>query len=247
MKHKIHAVIFDLDGTLADSETIYRQSERWLCEDLGLPFLGESSDNFVGVSTTEYMQWFRREYRICTSAEQLCEMQTRLFLEYGVPQVEPFRPVVDFVKYLFREHWQEAQIPVPMGVASGSDKQIILALLQKFGIRAYFQNILSSSEVGSGKSKPAPDVFIECARQLGTAPQHCLVLEDSVPGVQAAQNADMPVIAIDSQEANDRVSNEIQEAKAQLAILQTANLFFENMQAFSIAQILQCFSIEAKP
>ena len=240
MKHKIHAVIFDLDGTLADSETIYRQSERWLCEDLGLPFLGESSDDFVGVSTAEYMQWFCREYRIHNSVEQLCEMQTRLFLERGIPQVEPFRPVVDFAKYLFREHGQESQIPISMGVASGSDKQIILALLQKFGIRTYFQSILSSSEVGSGK--PAPDVFMECAAQLGAAPQHCLVLEDSVPGVQAAQNAGMPVIAIDSlgHGANS-------EAKAQLAILQSANLFFENMQTFRIEQILQHFRIQEKP
>ena len=241
MKRKIHAVIFDLDGTLADSEPTYRESERWLCEALGLPFLGESSDDFVGVSSAEYMEWFRSTYGIRTSAEQLCEMQTRLFLERGVPQVEPFPPVVEFVQYLSDK--------TPLGVASGSDKRIILALLQKFSITQYFQSVLSSSEVGSGKSKPAPDVFIECAGRLGAAAQHCLVLEDSVPGVQAAQSAGMPVIAVDSLATNNGAGKNRKEdnIRTQLAILQSADLFFKDMQSFSTAQILQHFTIQEKP
>ena len=125
-------------------------------------------------------------------------------------------------------------------------KKIILALLQKFGISPYFQSILSSSEVGSGKSKPAPDVFIECAGQLGTAPRHCLVLEDSMPGVLAAQNAGMPVIAMDSLGLGTNNGANQSTEKSPLAILQSANLFFRDMQSFSIAQILQHFAIQSK-
>ncbi len=236
MPPQIQAVIFDLDGTLADSEPIYRQSERWLAESLGVDFQPESPDRFIGLSTAEYMQWFRREYRLELSVQQLCDLQTRVFLEQGIHHVQPFLPTVDFLKSLHSKQ-------IPLGLASGSEKEIIRALLGQLDLESYFKVALSSSEVGSGKSKPAPDVFLECARQLAMAPQHCLVLEDSVPGMLAARSAGMRVLTIDSQPPTDPDSPGFAQETERLRALQKADLFFPDMRDFDPAHILQHFEI----
>ncbi|WGK68233.1 HAD family phosphatase [Candidatus Haliotispira prima] len=229
----IHAVIFDLDGTLANSEPVYRQSERWLAEYLELPFGTESANSFIGLSTQEYMEWFRSEYNIQMNVQELCRLQTRLFLERGIRDVRPFHKVTDFLQSLHTKQ-------ILLGLASGSEKEIIRAIIRELDIETCFHTILSSSEVGEGKSKPAPDVFLECAGRLGVPAQYCLVLEDSVPGMQAARAAGMQVITINSQPQKD---TDFEQETQRLAALQNADVFFPNPEEVDASHILRHFHI----
>ncbi|MFC7439748.1 HAD family hydrolase [Laceyella putida] len=82
----------------------------------------------------------------------------------------------------------------PLAVASGSSAAIIGSVLKQTGLQTYFDVVLSSEEVPRGK--PAPDVFLEAAKRLGVAPEHCVVMEDSQYGVEAAKAAGMGCVAI---------------------------------------------------
>lgn len=83
---------------------------------------------------------------------------------------------------------------VPMAVASGSSHQAITAILTGTGLDAHLRTVLSADEVDHGK--PAPDVFLEAARRLGTPPARCVVVEDAAPGAAAADAAGMRCIAV---------------------------------------------------
>ncbi len=234
MKQEIHAVIFDLDGTLANSEPVYRQTEHWLAEHLNVAFAEQGPNDFVSVSTEEYMECLRQHHELDIPTEELCKLQTRLFLKKGIEKVRPFNPTIDFLKSL---HINQ----IPSGLASDSEKEIIQAILRQLRLEPYFQVTLSSCEVGSGKPKPAPDVFLECARQLKIAPGFCLVLEDSVVGMRAAKSAGMAVITIDSQPpATNSRKNQY------LAELRQADLHFACMEEFNLMPILNQFDIRRR-
>ncbi len=83
---------------------------------------------------------------------------------------------------------------VPMAVASSSTARLIASVLRRFTLEDRFHAVVSGDSVA--QQKPAPDIFLCAAEALGTAPEHCVVLEDSVAGVRAAIAAGSPVIAV---------------------------------------------------
>jgi HAD superfamily hydrolase (TIGR01509 family) len=85
---------------------------------------------------------------------------------------------------------------VPKAVASNAEPQNIDFVLDKFDLRRYFSVTVNGMQVA--RPKPFPDVFLEAARQLKTAPEHCIVFEDSPTGVQAALAAGMRVVGVET-------------------------------------------------
>jgi beta-phosphoglucomutase-like phosphatase (HAD superfamily) len=83
-----------------------------------------------------------------------------------------------------------------MAVASGSSPEAITAVLSGTGLDSWFGTAVSADEVANGK--PAPDVFLEAARRLGVSPGDCVVVEDAVPGAEAAHAAGMRCVAVPS-------------------------------------------------
>lgn len=83
---------------------------------------------------------------------------------------------------------------IPLGVASSSSRRWVQGWLEQLGIYSFFSAVVCRTD--GFPVKPAPDLFLETARQLNTSPQHCLVFEDSLNGVTAAHNAGMRCIAI---------------------------------------------------
>ena len=83
---------------------------------------------------------------------------------------------------------------ITMGMATSNHMSLIEAVLENHGIRSYFDCIITACDVKKGK--PAPDVYLEAARQLGADPGRCLVFEDIVPGLLAGKNAGMTVCAV---------------------------------------------------
>ncbi|GAA2505536.1 HAD family phosphatase [Streptomyces gobitricini] len=182
------AVIFDLDGTLVDSEPNYYEAGRRLLAHHGVTDFGwERHTDFIGIGTRETLEILKEEYGLDAPIEELLAGKNRHYLELARAATEVFPEMRAFVELLHASG-------VPMAVASGSSRAAIEAVLGGTGLDAYLTTLVSAEEVERGK--PAPDVFLEAARRLGVEPEHCVVLEDAPPGAAAAEAAGMRCIAV---------------------------------------------------
>jgi HAD superfamily hydrolase (TIGR01509 family) len=182
------SVIFDLDGTLVDSEPNYYESGRRTLERHGVPgFTWEEHSRFIGIGTLETLEVLRERYGIGAPVEQLLAEQNAAYLELARARTEAYPQMRALVERLHADG-------VPMAVASGSSREAIDAVLSGTGLDARLTTVVSAEEVAHGK--PAPDVFLEAARQLGADPADCVVVEDAAPGAQAAHAAGMGCVAV---------------------------------------------------
>jgi HAD superfamily hydrolase (TIGR01509 family) len=182
------AVIFDLDGTLVDSEPNYYEAGRQTLAEHGVPdFTWTDHERYVGISTQETVTRWKSLYGLRASVPELLADKNRRYLELARSATRAYPEMRKFVELLAGEG-------VPMAVASGSSPEAIDAILAGTGLDAYLRTTVSADEVAHGK--PAPDVFLEAARRLGADPADCVVLEDAAPGAAAAHAAGMRCIAI---------------------------------------------------
>lgn len=179
------SVIFDLDGTLVDSEPNYYEASRALLTDHG--FTWEDNARYVGISTGETLGLWQERYGLTAPRSELLDDLNRRYLELARADTPAYPEMRKFVELLATEG-------VPMAVASGSSPEAITAILAGTGLDAYLRTVVSADEVERGK--PAPDVFLEAARRLGAHPADCVVLEDAAPGAAAAHAAGMRCIAV---------------------------------------------------
>ncbi|MFJ8857701.1 HAD family hydrolase [Streptomyces sp. NPDC102451] len=181
-------VLFDLDGTLVDSEPNYYEAGRRLLARYGVRDFGwDDHARFIGIGTRETLTVLRAEYGIEAPVDELLAGKNALYLELAGTSTTVFPEMRTLVGRLYEDG-------VPMAVASGSSRAAIAATLAVTGLDAYLPLYVSAEEVAQGK--PEPDVFLEAARRLGVAPDSCVVLEDAVPGVRAAHAAGMRCVAI---------------------------------------------------
>ncbi|WP_280912767.1 HAD family phosphatase [Streptomyces sp. SAI-208] len=182
------AVIFDLDGTLVDSEPNYYEAGRRTLAEHGVPdFTWADHQRYVGISTRETVTRWKSLYGLRASVAELLADKNRRYLELARTATRVYPEMRKFVELLAGEG-------VPMAVASGSSPEAIDAILAGTGLDAYLRTTVSADEVAHGK--PAPDVFLEAARRLGARPADCVVLEDAAPGAAAAHAAGMRCIAV---------------------------------------------------
>ncbi|MET9668856.1 HAD family phosphatase [Streptomyces sp. NPDC006475] len=182
------SVIFDLDGTLVDSEPNYYEAGRRLLAEYGVTDFGwERHTDFIGIGTRETLEALREEYTISAPVEELLAGKNRHYLALAAASTDVYPQMRRFVELLHGEG-------VPMAVASGSSRAAIEAVLAATGLDAFLTTLVSAEEVERGK--PEPDVFLEAARRLGAEPADCVVLEDAPPGAAAAHAAGMRCIAI---------------------------------------------------
>ncbi|MEU0005874.1 HAD family phosphatase [Streptomyces sp. NPDC006314] len=182
------SVIFDLDGTLVDSEPNYYEASRQTLAEQGVPdFTWTEHESYVGISTLESVAIWRERYGLRASVQELLDATNRRYLALARTRTRAYPEMRKFVELLAAEG-------VPMAVASGSSPEAIAAILAGTGLDAFLRTAVSADEVPHGK--PAPDVFLEAARRLGAGPGDCVVLEDAAPGAAAAHAAGMRCIAI---------------------------------------------------
>ncbi|MEU1405956.1 HAD family phosphatase [Streptomyces sp. NPDC005728] len=182
------AVIFDLDGTLVDSEPNYYEAGRQTLAEHGVPdFTWAEHESYVGISTLETVAIWRERYGLSAPVDELFDATNRRYLELARTHTQTYPEMQKFVELLAAED-------VPLAVASGSSPEAIEAILAGTGLDTFLRTAVSADEVAHGK--PAPDVFLEAARRLGADPADCVVLEDSAAGAAAAHAAGMRCIAV---------------------------------------------------
>jgi beta-phosphoglucomutase family hydrolase len=176
----IRGIIFDCDGTLAD--TMPSHYEAWMAI-LARYELQMSEDRFYalgGWPTRRVADLLIAESGRLIDAERLSQEKESMF-EAMLHLVQPIAPVVDVAR--------QYRGRLPMAVATGAVRPICEVILQQIGVEDHFDTIVSSEDVE--RHKPAPDVFLEAARRLGVEPRHCRVYEDTDPGIEAARRAGM--------------------------------------------------------
>ncbi|WP_030901868.1 HAD family hydrolase [Streptomyces sp. NRRL F-5126] len=184
------AVLFDLDGTLVDTEPLYFEATRLLLARHGVAgFTWEEHAAFIGVGTRETLEVLAARFGLAAPVGALLAEENALYLDLLRTSTEVFPEMRAFVKSL-------GAAGVPMAVASGSSRAAIDAALAHSGLAGLFAASASAEEVAAGK--PEPDVFLEAARRLGAEPRGCVVVEDSAPGVAAAHAAGMRCVAVPS-------------------------------------------------
>ena len=175
-------VIFDCDGVLVDSEPIATRVLQSVLAEAGLGLSEEETERrFMGRSRQSTIEIVEQEIGRKLGDEFVAGWQARVFDGFR----QELQPVTGIEAVLDR-------LTMPVCVASGSDPARIRLSLELTGLLARFEGrIFSAADVAQGK--PAPDLFLLAARTMGTVPAECAVIEDSVPGVQAAVAAGMPV------------------------------------------------------
>jgi HAD superfamily hydrolase (TIGR01509 family) len=182
------SVIFDLDGTLVDSEPNYYEAGRQVLAEHGVTdFTWSDHERYVGISTLETVTLWKREYGLRASVDELLAAKNRRYLDLARTSTRAYPEMRKFVELLATEG-------VPLAVASGSSREAITAILSGTGLDAHLRTVVSADEVDRGK--PAPDVFLEAARRLGATPADCVVVEDAAPGAASAHAAGMRCIAV---------------------------------------------------
>lgn len=175
-------VIFDCDGVLVDSEALACQVDADLLTSLGVAYTRDDIiRQFVGVSLKDMMARIEGE-RGCTLPPDFGDRLNRALFARFERELQPIAGVRDAVLAL----------PYRRCVASSSLPERISFSLRLTGLDDLFDRVFSASEVPRGK--PAPDLFLHAAERMGWDAGQCVVVEDSVAGVQAAQAAGMKVV-----------------------------------------------------
>jgi HAD superfamily hydrolase (TIGR01509 family) len=185
---KPKAVIFDMDGVLVDTEPFHYENENRMFRKLGLEVAEDEHARFVGVATDRMWHYLVESRNLPHTVAALTEMTIKQGLE--TLQLLENLPVSPGLVELLEKF---CELKMPLAVATSSDAETMRFILQKTGLKKYFQIAVCRNDVV--KSKPAPDVFLKAALLMNVAPADCLVFEDSRNGIAAAKAAGMLCIA----------------------------------------------------
>ncbi|MBQ1918674.1 MAG: HAD family phosphatase [Schwartzia sp.] len=182
------AFLFDMDGVLIDSEPIHTRVKRETLLHFGLDAEIDFSAYMGRTSKILFSDAIEKAGRMELTPSMLADYKHERYLDIlkNDDAIHPIEGARELLLRLSEEH-------IPMALASSSARQVIEAVLDKFGFRQYFDSVLSGADLPA--SKPDPAVYRISAERLGEKPSCCVVLEDAASGIAAAKAAGMRCIA----------------------------------------------------
>jgi HAD superfamily hydrolase (TIGR01509 family) len=219
----LRAIIFDFDGVVADNEPIHCAMFQRVLGEVGI-FLSQQEyyADYLGYDDKGcFAAVLSAKGRPATkeTVDDLVARKAAAYLDYIRHHLVIFPGVQNFVR--------EAAVRHRLAIASGALRQEIEFILEQAGIRKEFEHITSAEDVTHGK--PNPEGFLHALAALNRAmptgqaplvPNECLVIEDSIPGIQAAHRAGMNVLAV----ANTHTTRDLHEADIVIHSLKEVNL-----------------------
>lgn len=183
---KVKALIFDIDGTLADTMPAHFNAFKKVLGNYGIEFSEELFNSFAGVPIGPQMEMLKTKFnpkgfdpvKVASEKE-----------EEFIKTLDDTKPIDLIYDVLKAYHGK-----MPIGCGTGGERKIARRTLEVIGAIDKVDAIVSCDDVVNGK--PAPDTFIKCSELLGVDPQFCVVFEDGQPGIDAAYAAGMMVIDV---------------------------------------------------
>ena len=178
-------IIFDCDGTLADTMPLHWRAWQVIAKKYKLHFLEDRFYSLGGVPSRDILQMLAKEQGVTFDHIQAAHEKENEYLPL-MAQAEPIHAVVEIAQANYGK--------IPMAVASGGTQQIIVQVLEHLKIRHLFSAVVTSEMVKH--QKPAPDIFLEAARLIGVDPKFCRAYEDTDLGMQAIRSAGMDAVDV---------------------------------------------------
>ena len=192
----IHAIVFDFDGTLVDSMSLWHQIDITYLGRRGLQCPDDLSFEVSGKSFTETAEYFKKRFNLSDSVDMI-KAEWDLMSRDSILTKIDFKPgALPFLSWIHEKG-------IPMSIATSNTRSVLELFLPKYGIEHLFHSLHFTCEVGKGK--PHPDVFLDTAKALNVPPENCLVFEDTLEGINGALSAGMPVISVDDSHQYQRL------------------------------------------
>jgi HAD superfamily hydrolase (TIGR01509 family) len=184
----VRAVIFDMDGVLADSEPLICAAACAMFRERGVAVSPDDFLPFVGAGENRYIGGVAEKHGVALDLAEAKARTYALYLEMVPGRLHVFPGAVELVAACRARGW-------PCAVASSADRIKVEANLAKIGLpRAWWPAVVTAEDVE--RRKPDPALFLTAAARLGAAPARCTVVEDAVNGIAAAKAAGMRCVAV---------------------------------------------------
>lgn len=174
------ALIFDLDGTLADTMPVHFMAYKIMLSKYGIDYTYEMFMSLAGVPAVGTIEKINEIFGTSLNPEEVGHAKEAEY-EKIMHKMKPIDPVVDLVK--------KYQGKLPMAVGTGGYHRLAWKTLEIIGLDKYFDILVSAEDVVN--HKPHPDTFLRCAELMEVKPEDCQVFEDGEPGMKAAKAAGM--------------------------------------------------------
>jgi beta-phosphoglucomutase len=186
----IEACLFDLDGVVVDTAKYHFIAWKALAEELGFKFTLEDNERLKGVSRMQSLEILLEIGNMRFSDREklaMAEKKNALYVSY-IEKMTPDETLPGVEKFL--QELREAGIRIALGSASKNAPMI----LERIQLSGMFDVIVDGNSIS--EAKPNPEVFLKGAEKLGVLPENCVVFEDAIAGIEAAQNANMYSVGI---------------------------------------------------
>ena len=183
----LEAVLFDMDGVIIDSEPLWSKAEQQLLARRNLRYSPQLKTVMMGRDAKEAVRLLINHYNLGEGVDEIVAERNQLIAELFKEHLQPVPHVLELLRSV-----RDSEIKT--GLASSSPKELVDLALGRLNITGLFDLILSGDQVARGK--PAPDIYLTAARELGVSNESCLVIEDAPHGVAAAKAAGMRCLAI---------------------------------------------------
>jgi len=184
---RLHAVTFDMDGLMFNTEHLYQDVDREILARRGKDFPAALCDRMMGRKSSEALQimieWHQLEETTAQLADEIAALFARILPQRLAP-MPGLLPLLDALE----------QASIPKAIATSSGRQFVGRVLGQFSLQPRFEFVLTGEDIKHGK--PKPDVYLLAAQRLGIASRQMMVLEDSQIGCQAATAAGAFTVAV---------------------------------------------------
>lgn len=182
------AIIFDLDGTLADTMPLHFEAWNKMGKVYGVEITEDMIQALAGMPSYQTIQVLNKQNGWDLDPAEGRETKNTIYHQIidGLDKINSIKPVMEVAQYFLGK--------LPLAVGTGSTRKNAHRVIDNIEVRGMLNVIVTASDVSN--HKPAPDTFLECARMMRISVENCLVFEDGPMGFEAAINAGMPVVCL---------------------------------------------------
>ena len=182
-----YAVIFDMDGVLADTGPVHFESWVKMTSEIGVEFTKEFFEQIFGQQSPEIIKKLMGPNVNEITIEKLANLKEKYYRDMVKDQLKPLPGVIELIKELYN-------LKFKLAVGSSGPSENVELLLTSLKIKKYFNAVITAAEIKRGK--PEPDVFLEAAKRVKVKQSQCVVIEDAPVGIESAKRAGMKCIAL---------------------------------------------------